>query len=235
MDTTPPETTITSGPSDPTNDNTPTFSFSGSDDLSAGPILYYSYEVDNGEWSTYSSDTSATLGGVSGLADGPHTLYVKAQDEAGNEDGSLAEQSFTVDTAAPTGTVLINNAATSTRTRSVTLTLSATDPSPTSGVSEMRISNSQSGLSSASWEPYATTKAWTLSSGAGTKTVYVQYRDAAGNRSAVVTDTIKYNPRDLLELRLTGSVRRRTDRYYLYSVLLLSWRPHQTAEHHPFL
>ena len=34
-DTTPPETTITSGPNGPTNDNTPTFSFSGSDDVSA--------------------------------------------------------------------------------------------------------------------------------------------------------------------------------------------------------
>jgi hypothetical protein len=34
--------------------------------------------------------------------------------------------------------------------------------------------------------------AWTLSSGQGTKTVYVQFRDGAGNRSGVVTDTIRF-------------------------------------------
>ena len=61
-----------------------------------------------------------------------------------------------------------------------------------SGVSQMRISNTQSGLSSATWEAYSTTKAWSLSFGQGIKTVYVQYRDGAGNRSAVVTDTIRF-------------------------------------------
>jgi len=34
------------------------------------------------------------------------------------------------------------------------------------------------------------TKSWTLASGAGIKTVYVQFKDAAGNWSASVTDTI---------------------------------------------
>ncbi len=105
---------------------------------------------------------------------------------------SFSTGTVTVDKSAPTGTVSINDGASRTRTRSVTLTLSATDPSPGSGVSQMRISNTQSGLSSASWEPYSTTKAWTLTAGQGTKTVYVQYRDGAGNRSAVVTDTIRY-------------------------------------------
>jgi hypothetical protein len=134
------------------------------------------------------------LGGASGLSDGPHTLYVKAKDEAGNEDASPAERSFTVDTASPTGTVSINNGATRTGTRSITLTLVATDPSSGSGVTEMRISNSQSSLSSAAWEPYGASKSWMLTAGTGTKTVYVQYKDAAGNISAVVTDTIRYSP-----------------------------------------
>ena len=88
----------------------------------------------------------------------------------------------------------INNGDTRTRSRSVTLTLSATDPSPGSGVTQMRISNTESGLSSASWEAYSTSKAWTLTVGTGTKTVYVQYRDGAGNDSAVVKDTITYKP-----------------------------------------
>jgi Tol biopolymer transport system component len=102
-DTTPPDTTITLGPNDPTNDSTPTFSFSGSDDLSATANLRYSHKVDDRQWSSYSSDRRVTLGGTAtrGLSDGAHTFYVKAKDEAGNEDATPARKTFTVDTSAP--------------------------------------------------------------------------------------------------------------------------------------
>ena len=190
-DVTPPNTFI-SGPSGPISDNTPTFNFSGFDNLSASTNLLYSYKVDNGGWSSYSSDTSVTLEVASKLSDGAHTFYVKAKDEAGNEDANPAELSLTVDTAVPAGSVLINNDAARTRNRLVTLKLSASDPSPGSGVTHMRISNSEGGLSSAAWEPYATSKSWRLSSGQGMKTVYIQYKDAAGNISAVAQDSIRY-------------------------------------------
>jgi len=124
---------------------------------------------------------------------GTTTLTYYATDKAGNVEDKKS-LTIKIDKSAPTGTVSINDGASRTRSRSVTLTLSATDPSPGgSGVSQMRISNTQSGLSSATWEAYSTTKAWTLSSGQGTKTVYVLYRDGAGNESAVVTDTIRYS------------------------------------------
>ncbi len=93
VDTTAPNTTITGGPNGPTTDATPTFSFSGSDNTSSGANLLFSYKVDGGGWSTYSSETSVTLGN---LSEGNHTFYVKAKDEAGNEDQSPAERSFTV-------------------------------------------------------------------------------------------------------------------------------------------
>jgi hypothetical protein len=51
----------------------------------------------------------------------------------------------------------------------------------------MCISNTSS---CAAWEAYATTKAWTLTTGDGTKTVYAWYKDAAGNSSTSYTDTI---------------------------------------------
>jgi probable HAF family extracellular repeat protein len=101
VDSAPPETIIASGPSGPTNDNTPTFTFSGSDNLSQAWNLRFSYKVDGGAWSSYSSETSVTLGGASGLSEGSHTFYVKARDEAGNENQSPAERSFTVDTTQP--------------------------------------------------------------------------------------------------------------------------------------
>ena len=72
-------------------------------------------------------------------------------------------------------------------TRTVTLTLSATDALST--ITQMRFSNTGTSFSTA--EAYATTKTWTLSSGAGTKTVYVQFKDAVGNWSTLpITDTI---------------------------------------------
>ena len=92
----------------------------------------------------------------------------------------------TVDDQPPTGTVLVNGGAAATRSSAVTLTLSATDA--VGPVTQMQFSNSGTFWSTP--EPYAATKAWTLTSGAGTKTVYARFRDAAGNWSAPATDTI---------------------------------------------
>jgi len=193
-DTTPPETAISAGPSGPTSDTTPTFAFTAADDVSAVAALRYAFAVDGGPWSPYAADTVVTLGGTAGLAEGAHTFAVKARDEAGNEDATPASVNFFVDSVAPAGTITINGGATRVRTRSVTLALSATDRPPGSGVTAMRISNTASGLAAAPWQPYAATSSWTLTSGGGTKTVYVQYRDAAQNISATAQDTITDRP-----------------------------------------
>jgi hypothetical protein len=86
----------------------------------------------------------------------------------------------------PTGSILINSGAAYTTSLPVTLTLSATDDS--GAVSSMRFSND--GASWSSWEGYSTSKSWTLNSGDGLKTVYVQFKDGAGNASASYSDTI---------------------------------------------
>jgi len=90
--------------------------------------------------------------------------------------------------------MLINGGASRVRTQSVTLTLSARDPAPASGVAQMRLANSETALPGTAWRTYATNAAWTLSSGTGTKTVYVQFRDAAGNVSATVRASTTYKP-----------------------------------------
>ncbi len=72
-----PNTNIIPGPAGPTKDNTPTFTFGGSDNASAAGNLQFSYKVDGGAWSAYSSATSVTL---PALANGPHTFSVKARD-----------------------------------------------------------------------------------------------------------------------------------------------------------
>lgn len=118
VDAMPPNTQVLSGPLGDTNDNKPTFTFNAFDNVSPQADLLYSYKVDGEPWSDYSGATSATVGGTSGLLDGPHTFYVRAKDEAGNEDGSPAERTFTVDTqgpevtitAGPSGTVSVRTA-----------------------------------------------------------------------------------------------------------------------------
>ena len=100
---------------------------------------------------------------------------------------SVPQPAWAADTSPPTGTVVINGGAAATNSRTVTLTLSATDD--LSAVEQMRFSNTGSSFSTA--QAYATTKTWTLSSTAGTKTVSVQFKDAAGNWSTLpITDTI---------------------------------------------
>ena len=91
-----------------------------------------------------------------------------------------------VDATPPTGSVTINGGAAQTNTATVTLTVSATDDS--GSVAQMQFSND--GATYSTPESYAGTKAWTLASGDGTKTVYAKFKDTAGNWSVAATDTI---------------------------------------------
>jgi chitodextrinase len=118
-------------------------------------------------------------------AQGPHALSARARDEAGNTAVATAVNVI-VDNQPPTGTITINGGAAATNNRTSTLTLAATDNA--GPVTHMRFS--ATGTSFSAEEVYATTKTWTLSIGAGTKTVYVQFRDAVGNWSGSFTDTI---------------------------------------------
>lgn len=88
------------------------------------------------------------------------------------------------DATAPTGTLSINSGAAGTRSATATLTISGTDDT---GVTEMCVSNTSA---CTAWQAYATTRSWTLTTGAGTKTVTLFLRDAAGNVSTAITDTI---------------------------------------------
>jgi hypothetical protein len=56
-------------------------------------------------------------------------------------------------------------------------------------VTEMRISN-RGDMGGAQFVPFATSKPWTLGQSSGLATVYMQFRDAAGNVSAIVPNSI---------------------------------------------
>jgi len=166
------------------SDNTPTFSWGSPGDTSG--IDGYWWAVDDptpetgGTWTTAPPATTATLG------DGPHTFYVKARNGSGLI-GAAGIHDCQIDATPPTGTILINGGVGYTNSTSVTLTLSASD---TNEVSLMMFKNA--GESWSLEQPYATTKSWILTSGDGTKTVYVKYKDSVGNWSGdtAISDTI---------------------------------------------
>lgn len=93
VDTTPPETTIGSGPTGTVEATSASFAFSSSE---AGSFECRLDSVDPGAWSTCVSPKS-----YSGLADGSHGFEVRAVDALGNTDPTPAAASFIVYTGPP--------------------------------------------------------------------------------------------------------------------------------------
>jgi hypothetical protein len=124
----------------------------------------------------------------------PRLVYIRFKDSAGIMSGTFQDD-IILDVTPPVGSVSIIGAAglqamASTVTlefqaeaSTVTLELSATDD--VSGVGQMLISN-QPEFSGATWEHYATSRAWELG---GNGIVYVRYRDNAGNVSTTYSST----------------------------------------------
>ena len=158
-----------------------TLTLSASDEGSG--VAQVQFSNDGSGWSSWEAYTTAKAWTLPS-GDGTKTVYVCYKDNAGNTSGVYSD-SIILETVVPTGSVSVNEGATYASTGAVMLTLVADDD--TSGIAQMQFSNDGSNWSS--WETYATTKSWTLASGDGTKTVYVRYKDNAGN-TAVFSDTI---------------------------------------------
>ncbi|MFX0075469.1 MAG: hypothetical protein ACFE96_08510, partial [Candidatus Hermodarchaeota archaeon] len=162
------------------------------DDTTSG-VLEVRYSNDGSSWSAWES-AGATKVWTLFTSDGTKTVYFEVKDNA------LLVSQFTdtiiLDTAAPTGSIIINNGDTWTNTTSVTLLLTYGDT--TSGVLEVRYSND--GSSWTAWEGPSGNRVWTLTGGDSTKTVYYEIKDNAGLISQF-TDTI-----DLDTTAPTGSI-----------------------------
>ena len=92
-DTSTPDTTITAGPSGPTN--APAFSFSSSETPAT-------FECSVGPPASVPSFTSCSSPKqLTGLADGPYEFQVRARDNALNTDSTPALRTFSLDTQAP--------------------------------------------------------------------------------------------------------------------------------------
>jgi hypothetical protein len=102
-DTTPPDTTITSNPTNPSNSSSATFTFTGSDNLTPAGSLTFQCQIDGGGFSACTSPRTYT-----GLADGSHTFQVRATDQSGNVDPTPASYTWIVDATAPNTTITAN-------------------------------------------------------------------------------------------------------------------------------
>ncbi|MBE7444997.1 MAG: hypothetical protein HS132_07020 [Planctomycetia bacterium] len=114
---------------------------------------------------------------------------------------------ITADTTVPECSISINSGDLYTKSTTVTLSLSATDDV---GVTGYYLSTSSSaplasapGWTSVVSADYSGTVSHTLSSGDGTKTVYVWYKDAAGNVSNTASDSV------ILDTMITASMQAR--------------------------
>lgn len=153
------------------------------------PVQGYSYSLDqnaSGEPDTSDID-NVTEASYEDLADGTWYLHVKGVDNANNWSDT-AHYAINIDTAGPTGTVSINNGAETATENNVTLTIDAADT--LSGVAQMRYAESAEDLAAAVYGAYNASAAVTLSAGNGAKTIYIQFKDAAGNESTIVSDGI---------------------------------------------
>jgi hypothetical protein len=151
-----------------------------------GTTTYTDSTATNGT-TYYYKVTAADTGGVESVMSAASIGFTPQAPSGGTGAGGGA---YTPpDTAAPTGSVSINNNAATTTTLAVTLYLSSADNTSSQSQIQMMVSNNST-FTGATWETFTTSKSWTLPSGDGEKTVYVKYKDAAGNISTAYSDVI---------------------------------------------
>jgi hypothetical protein len=160
----------------------------------AGYKVYFGTQ--SGRYGTVADVQKATSYQISNVQGGvTYYVAVTSYDNSGNESIRSTEISAYIpvsvpvtDTTPPSGSVVINSGAATTTTSTVTLTLSASDTGGT--VTGMKISND--GVTYSGEYMYTTSCSWTLSSGYGNKTVYVLFKDSAGNwMQSPAIDTIQ--------------------------------------------
>ena len=150
-------------------------------------VTQMQFSNDNITWSALEPYSSAAKNWTLATGNGTKTVYARYRDAAGNV--GTASDTIGLDGTVPGGSVVINSGAVGTKTTSVSLAPSATDNAGGSGVSQMRFSNDN--VNWTGWESYsAAAKSWSVAAGDGLKTVYVQYRDVAGNQGATANGTI---------------------------------------------
>lgn len=200
QDRTPPTTPIVTDDGEFTTSTTTLHASWSSSDPDSG-IKQYKYAIGARKgwtgvrrWTSVGLNTEVIASSLKLKSGKTYYFSVKAQNGAGkwsNTGFSNGIKVIPLETIPPQGSIKINNDTFYTNSPEVILSILAEDNPDGSGLDKMRFSNDiNSPFFWSEWENYATTKNWQLSVGDGTKTVYAQFRDKAGNVSAAVSDTI---------------------------------------------
>lgn len=120
VDTTPPDTTIVSGPTGLVNSSSATFTFGATE---SG--VTFACSLDGAAFAACGSPAT-----FNGLRDGSHTLRVRATDAAGNTDPTPAQATWRIDTTPPVVT-LTSGPSGNVLTRAATFTFTVDDQSAT--------------------------------------------------------------------------------------------------------
>lgn len=138
------------------------------DSVSGGTTYYYKVTV---------ADTGGIESAYSTASNGVAAIVTDTPSTGGNSGGGGGATPTTYPTLGSTPVVLSAGGGTAS-TQTIALKFSATN------AVQMVISETPD-FAGSSWESYATTKNFTLSSGLGEKTVYVKFRSSTGGESAV--------------------------------------------------
>ena len=156
--------------------------------------LWYRYFAEGSDWSAWTpfdidNESPWVWSFTAPENDGCYEFYSVAKDNDNNEElaPAVADVQYGVDRMAPTITsVVINDNAGLTSSVDVTISIDASDA--TSGLAEMRFSLNN--VEWSDWGNFTANKSYTLPTGDGLKTVYVQVKDKAGLPSTVASDSI---------------------------------------------
>ena len=181
------DTQITSGPSGPTNDDTPTFEFTATK-----PGASFVCSLDHASPTSCSSPLT-----VGPLADGDHGITVTATAPGAGTDTTPAQRSFFVDTHAPATSISITPAPGQGQdlgngkfAGAIRIGGTANDPAPSSGASGVRCALDPAtppAVYTEMTQPCPVAVPWTLTPSPGTHTVYSASRDPAANNGLVVS------------------------------------------------
>lgn len=148
--------------------------------------IYYSWFQENGPWTDYNNRYNPF-----GPPYGDSVIYYFGTDYVGNSE-VINNSTFNIkfDSYAPTGSFTINNGTQKTNNPIVNLNLNAIDQGE-SGVAKMRIAKSQQALGLLQFIDNSASYSITLDGPDGIKNVYAQFKDNAGNESAIATNSIE--------------------------------------------
>ena len=193
LDTTAPAITITSPTSNATYSTaSSTISLGGTASDATSGVGSVTWSNSRGGSGTASGKTSWSVSTIT-LSSGSNVITVTVTDGAGNTGTDTITVTYSNTT--PSGSININSGTAYTKSTNVTLNLSAMDNVGVTGYylstsSTVPLATATGWTAVTSTTSYNANVSYTLSSGDGSKTVYVWYKDAAGNVSATASDSI---------------------------------------------